>query len=393
MRLFGSGHSFNDGVVADDTLVSLDNYKGVVWKDLEKKQMAFKGGTRIREIAKILLDNGLAFSSLPSHDAQSIGGILSTDVHGTGRDWGFVSQLVVSLKVIDGKGDVHQCFPSDDLFKAAIGGIGTVGIISEVAVQAVDRFDIEQKVEMSTFTYVRNNLNSLLAKHEHLSLYVFPFADKCQINTWNSTKKKKSFLGPLREFLSISKDSLLSAWFGGFMAHSGLLPRLSPFAYGFKKGTNLVLESNKAYNRTIYHMHQELEFTIPFEKTIEVCELYRELYQNMYNADMPYGFLELRFTPLGHNRTLIGAGRERRSTWIDLIINDSPGYLKYYLAAEELMRKVGARPNLGKFCQSFGKSDLAKAHQNHFARFIELAEQHDPDKKFANALTRRLFWD
>ena len=104
LRLFGSGHSFNGGVVVDDTLVSLDNYSGVIWKDLEKKQMSFKSGTRVRDVVKALLDDGLAFKALPSHDAQSIAGILSTDVHGTGKDWGFVSESVVKLKIIDGKG-------------------------------------------------------------------------------------------------------------------------------------------------------------------------------------------------------------------------------------------------------------------------------------------------
>ncbi len=83
--MFGAGHSFNDGVVSDQTLVSLDKYSGKIWIDKDKRQMAVKGGTRIREVAQLLRREGLAFRALPSHDAQSIGGILSTDVHGTGR--------------------------------------------------------------------------------------------------------------------------------------------------------------------------------------------------------------------------------------------------------------------------------------------------------------------
>ena len=107
MRVFGSGHSFNAGVVSDEMLVSLDDYSGLVWKDLDRKQVAVMGGTRVREVVALLLEEGLAFRALPSHDAQSIAGILSTDVHGTGRDWGFVNESVVGLKVIDGKGEVH----------------------------------------------------------------------------------------------------------------------------------------------------------------------------------------------------------------------------------------------------------------------------------------------
>src|SRR5215211_1732741 len=43
VRVFGSGHSFNAGVVSDETLVSLDDYSGLIWKDPEKNQIAVKG--------------------------------------------------------------------------------------------------------------------------------------------------------------------------------------------------------------------------------------------------------------------------------------------------------------------------------------------------------------
>ncbi|MEJ2286865.1 MAG: FAD-binding protein [Desulfobacterales bacterium] len=165
LRLFGSGHSFNGGVLADDTLVSLDRYSGVIWQDPEKKQMAVKGGTRVRDIVKALLAEGLAFAAQPSHDAQSIAGILSTDVHGTGRDWGFVSQSVAKLKLVDGRGRITECEPGDDLFKAAIGGVGAVGIIIEVVVQAVDRFNVAQRTEISNLVYVEQNLDRLLQEN------------------------------------------------------------------------------------------------------------------------------------------------------------------------------------------------------------------------------------
>src|SRR5688500_7561192 len=119
LRFYGAGHSFNDGVVADDTLVSLDDYTGVVRLDRALMQMTVRGGTRVRDVIRLLLAEGLAFKAQPSHDAQSIAGILSTDVHGTGRDWGFVSELVAGLRVIDAEGVARDCGPGDDLFKAA----------------------------------------------------------------------------------------------------------------------------------------------------------------------------------------------------------------------------------------------------------------------------------
>lgn len=391
LRLFGSGHSFNGGILVDDTLVSLDRYSGVVWKDPQKKQIAVKAGTRVRDIIRALLDEGLAFAAQPSHDAQSIAGILSTDVHGTGKNWGFVSESVVKLKIINGKGEILECEPADDLFKAAIGGIGAVGIISEVVVQGVDRFNVTQRTEIADLSFVENNLDELLQENDHFSLYFFPFTDKCQVNTWNHTDQGKSFLGSIREFVSISIDALLAAWFGNLVAYWGFLPAVSSLMHSIKRGTNLILESSEAFNRTIYHVHQELEFAVPFEETFDACRRFRGLYEKLYSHGLPYALFEVRFTPAGHERTLIGAGRERRSTWIDLVCNDSAGFEEFYAAAEELIKTSRARPHLGKYCESLDKSDLERMHQENFTRFLQLVEEHDPEGKFANAFTRRLF--
>src|SRR5829696_5152604 len=283
VRFFGAGHSFNEGVLVEgQTLASLDDYAGLLWRDLTKMQAAFKGGTRVRDVSRMLFERGVAAGALPSHDAQSIAGIISTDVHGTGRDWGFVSEWVEAIKLVDGKGEVHTLRPEDELFKAAIGGVGGVGVITEVVLRAVPRFNIDQRVRMSTRTYVKENFDKLFNGNRHFSLYLYPFTETCQINTWNPTSKPRSFLGPVREFLSIAKDALLSAWFGGLMAVTGLLPRWSPWAYGFRRGTDLVLESYKGFNRTIYPLHEELEFTVPVEETLDVCRRFIELYERMY---------------------------------------------------------------------------------------------------------------
>jgi FAD/FMN-containing dehydrogenase len=83
LRVVGAGHSFNSGVVSHDTLVSLDGYAGVIELDRTSKQVTVRGGTRVRDVSRFLLREGLALENLPSHDAQSVAGILSTDVHGT----------------------------------------------------------------------------------------------------------------------------------------------------------------------------------------------------------------------------------------------------------------------------------------------------------------------
>ena len=134
---------------------------------------------------------------------------------------------------------------------------------------------------------------------------------------------------------------------GNLLAYAKLLPlsrHWSRLSYLVRRGSNLVLESDCAYNRTIYHLHQELEFTVPYEATFGVCDRLLKLYEDLYSSGLPYTLIEVRFTPAGHDRTLIGAGRERRSTWIDIVCNDSDGFEAYYAAAVQLIKELVAVP-------------------------------------------------
>ena len=71
--------------------------------------------------------------------------------------------------------------------------------------------------------------------------------------------------------------------------------------------------------------------------------------------------------------------------------NDSHGFEEYYAAAEELIKGVGARPHLGKYCESLCKADMARLHGEHFEKFLRIVAEQDPDNKVANKFARRLF--
>jgi D-arabinono-1,4-lactone oxidase len=151
------------------------------------------------------------------------------------------------------------------------------------------------------------------------------------------------------------------------------------------------LESDCAYSRAIYHLHQELEFTVPYEATFSVSDRLIKLYEELYSLGLPYTLIEVRFTLAGHDATLIGAGRERRSTWIDIVCNDSNRFETYYAAAVDLIKELGGRPHLGKYCIGFDVEYLQKLHGEYFLTFQHVMVQHDPAGKFSNTFTREAF--
>jgi FAD/FMN-containing dehydrogenase len=393
VRVCGAGRVLGGAIRTStrETLVSLDRMTGVTREPGSDTRYVVKGGTRIRDVSKALQRDGMALAGLPSYDAQSLAEALSADAHGTGRDWGFMSEHVASMRIVDGTGKAHVVDPSDALGRAAVGGFGAVGVITEATVEAVPRFRLEQRVAVSAFAAVQRDLAKLQAGNEHLSLYLFPFTDRCRILTWNRTSAAPTPLGHVRDRFALAVDALAGAWVRNALAYSRLLPRSSGAAHPSRAGATLVLDSARAFSRSRFPLHRELEFTVPSEVGLATCREFLALYERLYRAgeSLPYARCEVRFTPAGHDRSLLGPGRDRRCCWIALVCNDSAGFETYYAEAESLARRIGARPHLGKYCESVDAEEMYRLYGPDFTTFQRLACQYDPRRRFVNAFTSR----
>lgn len=391
VRLVGAGHSFNLGF-AGATIVSLDRYEGVE-VDKAAGTARVKAGTRMRDLNRRLRKEGCALAALPSHDAQSIGGLLATDVHGTGKALdAFVSEQVTSLRIMDGNGDCHDVGPTDDRFRAAIGGVGATGVVTEATFSIVPAFDMSQRTELRDLAEVRRELPELQAAHDHLSLYVFPFAHRCQVNTWDRTDAGRTRSGTVREAISISKDAVATSVAGNVLAYRGWLPRFADRSLRIKKGSDIVLRSYQAFNRSVYHQHEELEVAVAAEAGFDALDELVARYEAAYRqARLPFTVFEVRFTPAGHDRTLIGPARDRATVWLDVVPNETRGFERFYQEVIAFARANDARPHLGKWADGLAAADLAATHGAHFERFLELRRTADPARRFDNPFTARLF--
>lgn len=391
VRIVGSGHSFNDGLNSTGATISLDRLAGVVSIDADNRQATVWGGTRLRDLTRRLLDDGLALRSLASHDAQSVAGILSTDVHGTGRHPAHLSDQVVSLRLIDGTGTPHEVGPDDELFRAAVGGMGSVGVITQVTVQCVDAFRLRQDARVESRDWAEANLDRLLAEHDHLSFYVYPFTNLLHLHTWDHTDDRRSRLGARRESLNEAKAAVVAATFGDAMAHFGRLPRTATAAMRLQKATSLVLDSHDAFSRSQYHLHQELEIAVPRNLVWAEVDRVIELYEQMYrDSSLPFLLVEVRFSPAGHDRSFLGAGTDRATAWLCLCCNQSGDVHRYFEAVEETIRHNDARIHLGKWCETLDAADMARMHGDRFHRFQTVRRRADPDGKFVNPFVERL---
>ena len=392
VRMVGAGHSFNDGLKTGGVTLSLDRLTGVTNIDRDAKQVTVWGGTRLRDLTPVLLEAGLAFPTLASHDAQSVAGVLATDVHGTARGSAHPSDVVVSLDLVDGSGTLHEGLtPDDDRFRAAVGGLGAVGVITSVTFQVGDAFRLCHGTRTETRQWLEEHLDELFEEHEHVSFYAYPYTDLVQVHTWTRTDEESSRLGPFRESLNEAKAAVVAATLGDAMAHWGLLPRFATAALRLQRPARLVLESHEAFSRSQYHLHQELEIAVPRERMWDDLATMVELYERRADEDrLPFFLVEVRFSPAGHTASLLGPGVDRDTAWLCLCLNQSGDVGDYFAEVEAWVRDHDARIHLGKWCEDLGADDLRRMHGERFDRFRAVRRELDPTGRFANDFVDRV---
>lgn len=123
IRVLGSGHSWSPIATTNGIFISLHQYRGLVSRDLAKKQVTVRGGTTLVEISALLEEQGLALSNLPSVSDQTIAGAIATGLHqqeidlliftsvflgthGTGINFGNLATFVTRFELVTGTGEV-----------------------------------------------------------------------------------------------------------------------------------------------------------------------------------------------------------------------------------------------------------------------------------------------
>jgi hypothetical protein len=125
-------------------------------------------GNTIKELHKFLFDHGKALKASGASNGQTIAGCISTGVHGSAIDVGSVQDYVVGLNLIIGPdandivylerasepalNDVFadrikaRVIRDDDLFNAALVGLGAFGFIHGVLIEGEDRYLLKRYV-------------------------------------------------------------------------------------------------------------------------------------------------------------------------------------------------------------------------------------------------------
>ena len=396
VSVVGAGHSFNDDHLNDELLVSIDRVAGNVAYDAEAGTATFRAGTRMRDVNQFIEPLGLALPLLPDHNAQSIAGVLATDVHATARVGrpGYISEYVTALKVMDAGGEVHTAEQGSPLFRATIGGMGCTGVILEATFQAEPIFKLDSRSFSCSFDELVGNLDHFYTEYDHYGAAYFPAADRVVVEAKKRSSEKTSWLGAFREDVKHVNEAIglalllpVTVRFGklGKKVGGGLLRAF--IQVGDLLFPPLVLTSWEGFNRNVYHIHKEVEFACTPEQGRRVFARAKEVFDRDPNHS--YFMIGVRRTRANEN-TMVGPGSgagDQELMWMAPHLVGT----RTREADEAIWRRIiedaAGRPHCGKNMVGLPPSYVA-AQQPEWDDFLEIVREMDPEHKFTNDLVR-----
>ena len=193
----GGGRFSMGGQVASEGSLHVDmrQMNRVLSLDFDQKTIRVQAGIRWCDIQRVVDPHDLAVKIMQTYANFTVGGSLSVNCHGRYVGLGPVILSVRSITLVLASGEVVRASPTErrDLFYAAIGGYGAVGIIAEAELELAENTRVEQRTEkVKREDYVewfRNTVRDDEGVVFHNGDLYVPKYDTVNAVTWVETKK------------------------------------------------------------------------------------------------------------------------------------------------------------------------------------------------------------
>lgn len=383
IRPVGSGHSFSELVPTDGTIIDLSKLSGLIETDKAAKTARIWAGTRLRQGARQMAEQGLGMLNLPDIDIQTFAGSFATATHGTGTKLPAIHDHVIGMRIVTPSGEIKEITKAGDpdLFAAAKVSLGSLGIITRYDLQLRDTYNLNAKIIVRPTEEVLDRANDQFDAHRHFEFYMVPNSPLSAEINYNE------YEGEPYGIISEEDNELLLALIT-MRDHLGWFPPLRRFAIQnlFPKGEieNIGGEYWRMLTSSRSFKFNEIEYHIPAEDGMKAA---REV-AALLNSDPNHYFpMEVRKT--AEDDAWLSPFYDGPRISISVHAAHNERHEHFFKDVEPIFRKYGGRPHWGKL-HSLTQTELADLYPR-FRDFAELRQQLDPNGRLLNDHLKRLF--
>lgn len=387
VRPVGSGHSFTALVPSEGTIVDVSRLSGVLDVDPVNMTATLGAGTRLRQAARLLSAQGLAFSNLPDIDVQTLAGSFSTATHGTGKTLPPIHDGVVGFRLITAAGETLDVTRDNNpaLFAAGKVSLGALGVITQYTVQLAPLYNLKRIQVVEPTEQVFEKIFDLADQHRHFEILPLPNTGHTAVLTHDifegevegrEQSQDDDVLGDLKDL----RDQLGWWPWARRRAFGSYLASLAPETRA-EESTDEYWKLLATSRPTKFN---EMEYHLPLDKGGVALREVHNLLDRRKDAYFP---MEFRFT--AQDDAWLSPFNDGVRCSIAVHAPASERYDFFFEEIEPVFRKHGGRPHWGKL-HSLGKEDLLALYPK-FSEFLALRKELDPSGKLLNAHLATLF--
>jgi len=384
IRAVGAGHSFSGLVPTEGMLLTLDRISGVVDHDPATHQATVRAGTRLAAMAEELARRGLAFANLPDINKQSLAGAISTGTHGTGVGIGSLSSFVTGLRLVTASGESIDCDAGNrpEIFNAARVSLGTLGIITQIRVQAQPLYKLKRRTWIAPVDEMLEQVPELEAKNRNFEFYYIPFSGMALGIVNNETDEPETPTPVNEDDDGLRELKMLEDWLGWtpslrrWAIQKALAGRAAEERVDYSHKT-LATERGVRFNEMEYHLPRDAG-----------PAALREIIDTIEKNNIKV-FFPIEFRTTAPDDIWLSPFYERKSCSIAIHQFHEWDYHPYFAAIEPIHRKHGGRPHWGKL-NTLAAADLETLYPK-WKDFLEVRATLDPEGKFLNPYLKKVF--
>ncbi|MCU1436452.1 MAG: FAD-binding protein [Pseudarthrobacter sp.] len=372
VKALGSRHSFNRVGDTDGMHILMDALPQEIELDSDRRTVRVSGGVSYGALCRTLDKFGFAIHNLASLPHISVAGAVQTGTHGSGVDNPSLAGAVERIELVRPSGEQVSLSREDgDEFLGSVVGLGTLGIVTGLELAVRPSFTMRQRVlENVPWELALADFPALVSSAYSVSLFT-DYAGDVISQVWLKALDSQPVLTELFGATPATQPKHPLPGMSGENCTAQLdepgpwLDRLPHFRHEFTPSNGEELQS---------------EYILPLEHGPAAIQAVRSLAATL----APLLFVSEIRTGAADEFWLSPFYRQQsvalHFTWKPL----QAGVEAVLPELEELLRPFGARPHWGKLFTP--STHDWEALYPRFADFRALADIHDPDGKFRNAL-------
>lgn len=363
VRVAGGGHSFTPIVETSGLLLDLSRLAGVISTDAAALRAEVWAGSKIAALGEPLWRERLSVANQGDIDVQTVAGAIATGTKGSGTNFGSMSSMVRSIRVVNGLGEVVDIDESDpEALKAAQVSLGMLGPVLRVGLQLVPAYRLKEENMILPMAEVFRQWDFLMSEYRHFSFWWMPTDRSAHLYKLGEVPADHCFVKLLRE-LPFEENDVPS---GELNARTDRAYRIYP------DGT------------TVAEFH-ELEYMVDAADARRAVEAMHALMLKRFPHEISP--LQVRWQKADSGFLSPQGGRD--STSISVSGETGKDYLPFLKAVDRELHQFSARPHWGKL-HFLDRAHVREIYPD-YGRFEAIRSRMDPHGLFLNPHLADLF--